>query len=937
MGVVGETCPDPDALSALASDVELPDQERVRLATHAAECDACSAALEVLRVVAIGTPPAGPRQDSKPVGRHSIGRYVIDSMLGAGGMGVVYKATDPELQRVVALKVLRRGAPAARLKREAQALAKLDHPNVVSVYDVGTQDEMFIAMAFVDGETLREWLAKEPRELERVVDVLIAAGRGVVAAHEVGLIHRDLKPDNIFISLKGQVMVGDFGLVRDFEDADGTPGDPGEVADDLTRSSLVGTPAYMAPEQATGTATTASDQFAFCVTAWEALTGTRPFEGRTFAEILANARTGKHVEPAAGRAMPRRIDIALRRGLAADPIKRFGSMDDLLSALTKRDRIRWAVAIGAVACGTAIVMAWLAARPPGESLLSCDDDGAQMVRLWTPARRAEVEHALTSPTQKTVGPLAAHMLEMFDDTATTWIASWRSACHGQASAGRASFEQRIPCLARIATTFDVATQMLIESHATSSDQSSFLETALPVRRCTSSHPQAVAPPTFAQHAEVEQIREVLVRLRLAPTSSETASQRQSLLERAKRTGYDPVVGEVAAFVALSAYELDDFETAKTTAKTAIEVADRSNDHVVRADAAATLGRALARLRNFDGASEQLTAAGNAWQATDNDRDVEVAILNARADVARIVPTDDRLELQEKLVNTIRAVYGPRSTNLFRELSNLESMYPPGDPKKSAAINEAFAIPFTDDSCDETVAHANAEVDRVSGDLPRMIDAQRALAVAAEGCVAPDHVADVMYAYEILARYLGLATRSRDELAAYRRALELYQKVPNADLQDYFDMSYGVGGAQLDAGEIQGAIETLETTRKRYTDKIPSPRDRITLDVTLGRAYEAATRHADAVRTLDPLIEGLREAKPPQPAQFASACSSLASALWSVGGARVRARELAGDAINAYSTALEELDHSGDTTRGPQRELLKRRYENVKSWLAARGN
>jgi formylglycine-generating enzyme required for sulfatase activity/predicted Ser/Thr protein kinase len=373
-------CPEAEKLVAmLSSDLSL--EGRAEVANHAAGCAPCHAALEeLLRSHAVGTPadPMGSTLDAEhgdievmaepdedPARyRHELAagdrvhRYVIETVLGRGGMGVVYRARDPELGRAVAIKVLRHGTGGGeRLLREAKALAKLSHPNVVTVHDVGTHDgQPFIAMALVEGQTLRQWLAT-PRTRRDVLDVLLAAGRGIAAAHEAGLIHRDLKPDNIFVAHNGQVQVGDFGLVRGIDlsvrQAAGSIREgglaqgelaQGELAQGglapwLTRSGMVlGTPAYMAPEQAVGAATTASDQFSFCVTAWEAFTGARPYAGTNATEIIANIWSGLLIEPEGERALPPRIDAALRRGLAADPEQRFPSMAALLSALQPTQR-----------------------------------------------------------------------------------------------------------------------------------------------------------------------------------------------------------------------------------------------------------------------------------------------------------------------------------------------------------------------------------------------------------------------------------------------------------------------------------------------------------------------------------------------------------------------------------------------------------------------
>jgi formylglycine-generating enzyme required for sulfatase activity len=400
-------CPEAEALVAMAHG-GLPVERRAEIANHAAGCAPCLAAVDAL-LRSLGeeeelademasTPdleraraetraaPEGERgrPRHRPATGDRVDRYVIDAVLGRGGMGVVYRARDPELGRAVAIKVLRPGAAGGeRLRREAQALAKLSHPNVVTVYDVGTHEgQPFIAMALIEGDTLRHWLTT-PRTPEAVLQVLLAAGRGLAAAHEVGLIHRDLKPDNVFVSHTGQVLVGDFGLVRGIDSGEivtihesGDDADEGEIAPALTRTGvLLGTPAYMAPEQAAGGATMASDQFSFCVTAWEAFIGARPFGGATTAELLASIRGGAVIEPADGRALPPRIDAALRRGLSADPAQRFPSMNALLAALepnvepapapapeTTRPlarRARWTAALAILGAGAA---AWAASR-----------------------------------------------------------------------------------------------------------------------------------------------------------------------------------------------------------------------------------------------------------------------------------------------------------------------------------------------------------------------------------------------------------------------------------------------------------------------------------------------------------------------------------------------------------------------------------------------
>ena len=249
-----------------------------------------------------------------------VGRYVVIGKLGAGGMGVVYAAYDPELDRKVAVKLLRAGVGASvdartRLLREAQALARLAHPNVVAVHDTGSVGErVWLAMEFIDGQTLAAWCAAQPQRRSRwreVLAVMMRAGRGLQAAHAAGLVHRDFKPDNVMVGVDGRVCVMDLGLARHDRNGSTRAGEPawhpgagqGVLSLHLTQAGAVmGTPSYMAPEQFEGAEVTpAADVFAFSVTLWEALYGVRPFAGETIVALVSNLIAGRVQAPPRGR------------------------------------------------------------------------------------------------------------------------------------------------------------------------------------------------------------------------------------------------------------------------------------------------------------------------------------------------------------------------------------------------------------------------------------------------------------------------------------------------------------------------------------------------------------------------------------------------------------------------------------------------------------
>jgi hypothetical protein len=298
-----------------------------------------------------GTPPA-----LRPGDR--LGRYVLLDMIGAGGMSVVYRAVDPELARHVAIKILRRGRGQGegstrerwrgRLLAEAQAMAKLQHPNVIAVHDVGAVgDDVFIAMELIAGQTLAQWTSV-PRSVDAIVAVYAAAARGLAAAHAAGLVHRDFKPSNVMVGDDGRVRVLDFGVARTAVErddertppriADGTPTSSPTATPlsggNLTQAgSLVGTPGYMAPEQATGTSSTvACDQFSFAVALYEALWDKKPFPPRGRSDMRTYIGQRRAVEPPR-RGVPARLRRAVMRALEPDPAQRHPAMEALIAAL----------------------------------------------------------------------------------------------------------------------------------------------------------------------------------------------------------------------------------------------------------------------------------------------------------------------------------------------------------------------------------------------------------------------------------------------------------------------------------------------------------------------------------------------------------------------------------------------------------------------------
>ncbi len=412
-----------------------------------------------------------------------VGRYVILDKAGAGGMGVVYSAYDPVLDRKVALKFVRYQAHGSsgsagaetRLLREAQALAKLSHPNIVTIFDVGTFGEgVFLAMEFLMGQTLRRWLTQTERGWEEIVDVMLDAGQGLAAAHAAGLVHRDVKPSNILVTDDSRVVVMDFGLVQArVSDQDQEPWSAAPTALDsqLTeQGEVMGTPSYMSPEQHRGEETgPASDQFGFCVTLYETLYGVRPFDAPTLTALRRVVYEGT-IQPAARTPGPRKLLEAVRRGLAVDPDRRHPSMEALLatlSGLRRRRRRVWAVG---AAAGLASVLGagatWAGLANTDTELCAAAEQ--KLVGVWDDAMRARVTAAFLGTKKQYAKDALDRVHPRLDGYAKEWAQMHRDACEATSVRGEQSAEVldlRMACLFRAKTSLAATAGVLASADA----------------------------------------------------------------------------------------------------------------------------------------------------------------------------------------------------------------------------------------------------------------------------------------------------------------------------------------------------------------------------------------------------------------------------------------------------------------------------------------
>ncbi|MBX7079693.1 MAG: serine/threonine-protein kinase [Nannocystaceae bacterium] len=447
-----------------------------------------------------------------------VGRYVLLRPLASGGMGMVYLAFDPELDRNVALKLL---LPRARdrdrdrdaLIGEARSLAQLSHRNVVGVYDVGVfGQQVYVALEYVAGQSFEQWQRARARDWVEILDVLLAAAEGLAAAHAAGIIHLDVKPSNILVGEDGVVRVLDFGLARRFAGEASESGSAAASSTELTVGAAVGTVGYIAPELLLGHAPDRrSDQFGFCVTAWEALCGARPFAGRTRREYEAAVLQRKFAAPVSRP--PKRIVRVLERGLQLAPGDRFEDMHRLVDAL-RRARQGWlrrpaglatvAVSLAALGVGARL------ARAPRQS---CDDGAATAAQFWHEGRRSAAAEAFAASELPFAAAAWSSSAVLLDGHAHAWAQAHDELCL-QTFVARVrpepSYQRASACLQERRDEFDATVALFEHADAELVEHAREAAAALaPPARCID---EAPAPTSAADEEAREQASALAARL-----------------------------------------------------------------------------------------------------------------------------------------------------------------------------------------------------------------------------------------------------------------------------------------------------------------------------------------------------------------------------------------------------------------------------------------
>ena len=405
-------------------------------------------------------------------------RYQLLGELGRGGMAVVHAAMDRQLGRRVALKLVRPdrvdSAGRARLLREAQTMARLRHPNVVTVFDAGTRgDQVFVAMELIDGGSLTRWLATAARDWRAIVKIFVGAGRGLAAAHAAGLVHRDFKPDNVLVDASGTPHVADFGLaVPSGDDDEARGGGDAPLATITHAGTVVGTPAFMAPEQLAGeAATAAADQFAFCVALHRALFAAAPFSGDSVTALRTSIEAGALVAPTDTRGAPTWLVAAIRRGLAARPADRHPSMTALVELLAReRGWRRWRLPVvgGVAVLATGAAIAVAATRPDAAAPEArCDGGVAELAAVWSPSLRASLATRFDAIATPLARDARDRTLGALDTRAAAWTTMHRAACveHARGTQSDRSLDLRMRCLRQRKDELAAATAVLARTDA----------------------------------------------------------------------------------------------------------------------------------------------------------------------------------------------------------------------------------------------------------------------------------------------------------------------------------------------------------------------------------------------------------------------------------------------------------------------------------------
>ncbi|MEM6991969.1 MAG: serine/threonine-protein kinase [Myxococcota bacterium] len=785
------------------------------------------------RRIAAGPADAWPERvdsgDGPPV---QLGRYRLGEPLGAGGMGIVYRAHDPKLARPVALKLLRtdrRGADersrgVARLIREARAMAQLSHPNVITVFDVGTFDdasaatlgrhmhEAFVAMELIEGQTLRQWLRAERRPWRVALQACIRAGQGLAAAHRAALVHRDFKPGNVLMGDDGRVLVMDFGLAASHGDASapttrGTTSlgaDAASFDERLTQAgAVVGTPAYMAPELFAGhSSDTASDQFAFCVTAFEAIFGTRPFAGKSFGEVRSAIVSGQIRSVGAVRGLPRHIRAAIVRGLDPQPERRWPTMDDLLARLQQRGR-RAAPVIATAGIAAAGLLAWPTA-PTSVCATKAQGDATQRA-----TQRQALDDALRASDAAYADTTAKTVAATLGEWDHAWVDARDRACAADRGAPRQA--QRLACLDAAAAEVDASVAAIIENADTVIERVQAATASLP-------DPSACLDATADAPPEASAIDRQLARaraLRRAGQYDAALGAAQQGLESARSLDHAPTLARALALVGTLLHDTGDASAAAEHCQDAVWIAGAANEDSIAAEAATSLVRVVGlSLARFD---EGHVWARHAEAALSRTPDHDAAYARLLNNVGLLLDEEDRTE--------------EARSSFVRALAIVERVDGPTSLAAATILNNLGSLELTAADYDASIAWSRRALD-IKVDL-----------------LGPDHpgVASTLNNIGIAQTRLGHFAEASEPL---RRALAIRERSLAADHPLTATSLNNLGNAIDDLGQWDEALALHERALAMRERTLGPDHLKVSSSATnLANVYQYFGRNDDALRML----------------------------------------------------------------------------------------
>jgi tetratricopeptide (TPR) repeat protein/predicted Ser/Thr protein kinase len=861
-----------------------------------------------------------------------LGRYFILKQIGEGGMGVVYSAIDPELERKVAIKLLRTDASddttgRTRLLREAQALARVSHPNVISVFDVGTVgNQVFVAMEYIDGVTLRDWLQQGERSWRDILRIFIEAGQGLVAAHQVGLVHRDFKPANVLIDKRERVYVMDFGLARMVESFEEDEyGDTTQAVMDeqqlqsnilsspLTQVGLVmGTPHYMPPEQYRGRALDArSDQFSFCASLYRALFDQVPFEPKRMKAVAAalfaadkttsplDKRGGSAPSPFEGdpvireptnaKRVPKWLRRAILRGLQLDPADRFASMKELLQQLAegeRRARRQWVGAgVGAGAAAVLGVSA-LAVLGPHDNAV-CAGSQQLAAQVWN----AELEDKLRTSFATTGQPFAQEAAERvaqaLDGYARQWAQVHTEACEATRVRGVQTEELlslRVVCLERRRKDLGALARLLVRADGKLVERAVDAAAALPsLEECNdieSLANQVGLPTEPALRTQVEQLGEQLADVKAlhdAGRFKPAVELARKLEPQVVATAYLPLRAETRYHLGWLQFVTGEREASVRTLEQALQDAETG-----RADRLKVA--ALTKLMMVSGLQGQGEQAG-LWSRL------------ASASLARIGGEPSLAsDLMGNLGNlALKQFRYKEAREYFEKARELQRTLSPEDPKR-AKVTYSLGL----------AALMLGEHERAV----KLLEEALRQTQAAKGRLHPEMA--------IRHATLSRAYRERGDferaLAQARAAVELRKTLFGPEHSSVADALDAVGMVQLGQKHFEDALRSFqEALALKHKALGPQHADLSFSHDGIGQALLGLERPAEAIAPLEQALgfSGI------EPDALGESGFALARALWESGRERERARQVA-------ATARERLANAGK----------KERVAALDAWLAS---